>query len=157
MTASHGLDRIILGFLFVSALIVDGVVLFFVEPPWTRLLFGLGILLPLMWPVVWTTRHFGLLAIMPERATGLTRQRRFLRLRALTVQLVEDVKRLNWLSVDARRGIRSDDAVAADLEALTQRLHDLVDQMPAAAGLGEPGPRRPQTTSWSREPPAPLR
>jgi len=63
-----------------------------------------------------------------------------LKLRLITVQILEDIKRLNWLAVDAKRGVRKDEDIAADLEAVKRRLHELVDQIPAAAGLGEPAP-----------------
>ena len=131
---------VIFGILFVEAVIIDGVVLFFVEPAWTRLFLGLLLLLPIMWPVVWMTRHFGLIGKVMEIVTDPSRRRQFLKLRSLTVQLVEDVKRLNWLTFDAKRGVRKDEDIAAELEAVKRRLHELVDQMPAAAGLSEPAP-----------------
>lgn len=140
MAVRPGFDPVILGVQFIAAIIVEGVVLFFVEPPGLRLFFGLTLLLPIMWPVIWMTRHFGLLGQVTEIVTDPSRRRQFLKLRSLTVQFIEDVKRLNWLAFDAKRKVRNDADIAADLEAVTRRLHALVDQMPAAAGLGEPPP-----------------
>lgn len=138
--SSPGFDRAVLGLLFVAAVIIDGIVLFFVEPARMRLLYGLLILLPLMWPVVWMTRHFGFLGMVSESVPDKSRKRQFFKLRALTVQFIEEVKRLNWLAVDAKRGVRDDAAVSAEFKAVTRRLHDLVDQMPAAAGFREATP-----------------
>ena len=95
MASRQGFDRVILGILFAAAVLIDGVVLFFVEPPGTRLLFGLLVLLPILWPVAWMTRHFGLIGMVTDNVTDPFRRRQFLKLRALTVQVIEGVRRLN--------------------------------------------------------------
>ena len=140
MASRSGFDPVILGIQFVAAVIVEGVVLFFVEPAGTRLFFGLVLLLPIMWPAVWMARH-GLIGKVTEIVTDPSRRRQFLKLRSLTGQLLEDVRRLNWLAVDVKRGVRRNEGSAADLEAVKRRLHELVDRMTAAAGLGEPAPK----------------
>ena len=141
MASRSTFDPVLLGIQFAAAVIIDAVVLFFVEPAGTRLFFGLVLLLPIVWPVIWMTRRFGLLGQVTEIVTDPARRRQFLRLRSLTVQFVEDVKRLNWLAFDAKRGIKKGEEIDAELEAVTRRLHQLVDQMPGAAGLGEPAPK----------------
>ena len=90
-----------------------------------------------MWPVVWLTGHFALMAKAAETVTDPSRRRPFFRLRALTVQFIEEVKRLNWLAFDVKREVRRDDDVAEERDAIKRRLHDLVDRMPAAAGFSE--------------------
>ena len=140
MASRPGFDLVVLGFLFVAAVVIDGAVLFIVEPAGTRLFFGLLLSLPIMWPVVWMTRQFGLIGKVTEIVTDRSRRRQFLKLRSITVQILEGIKRLNWLAVDAKRGLRKDEDIAADLKAVKRRLHELVDQMPAAAGVSEPEP-----------------
>jgi len=137
MALRPGFHTVFLAVLFVLAVVVDGLVLAFVEPAGSRLLYGLLLLLPIMWPVVWLTGHFGLMAKVTETVMDPARRRQFFRLRALTVQFIEEVKRLNWLAFDAKREVRRDDDVSEELGAIKRRLHDLVDQMPAAAGFSE--------------------
>ncbi len=142
MASRPGFHSVFLGILFVSAVMVDGLVLGFVEPAGTRLLYGLLLLLPIMWPVVWLTGHLGLMAKVRETVTDPSRRRQFFKLRAITVQLLEDVKRLNWLAFDAKRAVRREEDITEELAAIKRRMHEFVDQMPAAAGFSEPPPEQ---------------
>ena len=141
MASSPRFDGVIIGTLFVVAVIIEGVILLFVEPAGNRLLFGMLTLLPIMWPVVWATGHFGYFGIAAKDLSDPSQRRKFLRLRALTAQLIENIRRLNWLSVDALRGLRRSEDIASDLDAVKRRLHEIVDRLPEAAGLSETAPK----------------
>ena len=106
MPSRLGFDPVILGTLFVAAIIIDGVMLYVVEPASTRLLFGLLVLAPIIWPVVWATRHFGVIGKMTQKANDQARRRRYNKLRSHVESLLEEVKRLNWLAVDVKRGFK---------------------------------------------------
>ncbi len=137
MDSRAGFDPIILAILFVAAVIIDGVVLYLVEPASTRLLFGLLVLLPIMWPVVWATRHFGVIGRVTQKVQDQAHKRRYNKLRTQVELLLEEVKRLNWLAVDVNRGFRKKEDTAAEVEAIKHRLMEIVEKMPAAAGAAD--------------------
>ena len=138
MPSRPGFDPVILGILFVAAIIIDGVVLYVVEPASTRLLFGLLVLLPIMWPVVWATRHFGVIGRMTQKVQDQARRRRYNKLRSHVELLLEEVKRLNWLAVDVKRGFKKKEDSVAEVEAVKRRIMEIIDKMPAAAGAADP-------------------
>ncbi len=137
MATRPGFDPVILAVLFVAAVIIDGIVLYLVEPASTRLLLGLLVLLPIMWPVVWATRHFGVLGKVTQKVAAESHKRRYKKLRSQVEQLLEEVKRLNWLAVDVKRGFRKEEETVAEVEAVKRRITEIVNKIPAAAGSAE--------------------
>lgn len=63
------------------------------------------------------------------------RARRFLRLRSATDVMLDEVRRLNGLTVDAHRGVRDPEETEREVAAIEARLHGLVDALRDAAGI----------------------
>ncbi len=114
----------------VAALVAEGVVLYFVDSPATRL--GLG--LALLAPIVWTSSRIGLLELITHTATERVYKRRFIRLRAQVQQLLDEIRRLNWMAVDAERGFRDRDQALQEMDVIEKRLSDLIQRIRSTAG-----------------------
>jgi hypothetical protein len=140
MASRSSSDPIILAVLFVAAIIADGTVLYFIEEPGKRLFLGLLVLLPILWPAVWATRRLSKLGLFPQKPSAATHKRRYYELRKYTEQLLGEVSRLNWIAIDADRGFRSQDAKNVEVDAIKQRMIEIVDKMPEAAGHISDGP-----------------
>ena len=97
---------------------------------------GLGLLL--LGPIVWASARLGVVERVVQSLSE-RRQRRFHRLRAHVEQLLAEIRRLNWLAVDANRGFRSQEVAIKEMDAIENRLREMVAQIRSAAGL-EDGP-----------------
>ncbi len=103
--------------------------------PWMRVLAAAFLLVPIMYGA----NGLGiapLLNILPDRRT---RHRRFDVLRSEVMQLLEVVRRLNWLTVDLERGVRNADDVKAEIALAEQRLDEILDEIRDAAGRSTGG------------------
>ncbi len=69
--------------------------------------------------------------VLPDRRV---RHRQFGVLRSEVVQLLDVVRRLNWLTVDLERGVRNKDAVTAEIAFAERRLGEILDEIRNAAG-----------------------
>lgn len=114
----------------IAALVGEGVVLYFVDSPTTRL--GLG--LALLAPIVWTSSRIGLLELITHTAAERVYKRRFMRLRAQVQQLLDEIRRLNWMAVDAARGFRDRDQALQEMDIIEKRLTDLIQRIRSTAG-----------------------
>ncbi len=114
----------------IAALVGEGVVLYFVESPATRLSLGLLLLAP----IVWTSSRIGLLELITHSAAERVYKRRFIRLRAQVQQLLDEIRRLNWMAVDAARGFRDRDNALQEMDIIETRLKELVQQIRRTAG-----------------------
>jgi hypothetical protein len=96
-----------------------------------RMAVGVVALAPLMW----------IPSRLSQRATELqevaqeARARRFVRLRSATDVMLDEVRRLNGLTVDAHRGVRDPEETEREVQAIEARLHALVDALRIAAGV----------------------
>jgi hypothetical protein len=57
-----------------------------------------------------------------------------MRLRRRVDQLLEEVRRLNWLAVDADRGFRAREEAIAEMDAIEARLREIIAEIRKAAG-----------------------
>ncbi len=114
----------------IAALVGEGVVLYFVESPATRLSLGLLLLAP----IVWTSSRIGLLELITHSAAERVYKRRFIRLRAQVQQLLDEIRRLNWMAVDAAQGFRDRDNALQEMDIIETRLKELVQQIRRTAG-----------------------
>lgn len=112
------------------ALLLGAAAMFIEINPWLRVLVAACLLLP----IIYAADGLGiaqLLNVLPDRRI---RDRRFGVLRSEVVQLLDVVRRLNWLWVDLKRGIRNADDVKAQIALAEQRLDEILAEVRAAAG-----------------------
>ena len=98
--------------------------------PWLRMLVA-GLLLV---PIIYAADGLGIAAmlnVMPDRRV---RHRRFGVLRSEVMQLLDVVRRLNWLNFDLERGVRDNDVVKAEIAFAEQRLREILNEIRSAAG-----------------------
>jgi hypothetical protein len=110
--------------------ILEGVVLFAVVDPAIRLALGLVVLVPLMWLLVWGTQQ----GLVEEPIRSPLHKRRYLKLRSKVKQMIDEITRLHWTVVDAKRGIRNRDEVMQEADAIERRLHDMIGEVRRSAG-----------------------
>jgi hypothetical protein len=123
--------RIFLNAVLLSSIGAEVFILYSVSVPVVRL--GLG-LLPLT-PIMWASARLGIVDRFARALDERKRVRRYVRFRARVVQMLEEVKRMNWVVVDMERGFCSEEAAKDELEAIQTRLRKLVDGLPDVAGL----------------------
>ena len=116
--------------LLIVMLAMDGLILFTLSTPWMRLSLGLALLVP----IVMVSSQLGLAETFARMVAIPRRRRRFPALRAKTVALVEEIKRLNWLVVDMDRGFRDPEIVTSEIKASERRLESLLGEVQGAAG-----------------------
>jgi len=103
--------------------------------PWLRMLVA-GLLLV---PIIYAADGLGIAAmlnVMPDRRV---RHRRFGVLRSEVMQLLDVVRRLNWLNFDLERGVRDNDVVKAEIAFAEQRLREILNEIRSAAGRSSTG------------------
>lgn len=103
--------------------------------PQTRLIVGALSLMPLMWVPGQLVR----LAQERERASQMLVRRKYMKLRSLTGVILDEVRRLNGLSVDVQRGVRDPETTEREVRAIETRLHSLVNDLRSAAGVEQDG------------------
>jgi hypothetical protein len=74
-----------------------------------------------------------MLNVLPGRADSV-RHRQFGSLRAEVMQLLDVVRRLNWLTVDLERGDRNEDDVKHEIARAEERLDEILADIRKAAG-----------------------
>ena len=87
-------------------------------------------------PVLWIPRQLERIARSAEEDRW-ARSRRYNRLRGVVSIFIDEVKRLNWLSVDAKRGLRDGTKVDGEMRVIEERLHNLVGEMKVVAGVAD--------------------
>lgn len=114
----------------VAALLAEIAVLWFVREPAVRL--SLGILL--LAPIVWSSSRVGVVELVTQAPSNKVHQRRFVRLRSHVQQLLEEIRRLNWMAVDAERGFRNHETAAREMDRIEGRLKELIEEIRVTAG-----------------------
>lgn len=130
----------------VASLLADAAVLYLAEEPAARLSLGLLLLAP----IVWSSARLGVVELVTQSPADKVHKRRFVQLRSQVGQLLDEIRRLNWMAVDAERGFRSREAALQEMDRIEGRLKDLIEEIrvtagqmsaeqgePAAAGGGE--------------------
>ena len=77
--------------------------------------------------------HLGVLGGLPPFHV---RDRRFKSLRSSVMALLEEVKRLNWLTVDRDRGFRDRETVLAEIQGCQGRMEELLRKVQETDGPG---------------------
>jgi hypothetical protein len=130
----HTTQAIILASVLAIAVIANAAVLYFGTNPTTRL--GLGLLLLAL--MMWLAARLGVVSRIAQSLSRGYKRRRYIKLRGVVDQFLEEVRRLNWAASGAERGFRSKDEAIKDLEAMEDRLHALVKQIRVSAGFSTP-------------------
>ncbi len=116
--------------LLAVAVVLDATILFILPGPWTRLILGMSLLVPLLI----LASHLGVPGLVGDLPTIRIRHRRFPLLRTNVAALLDEVRRLNWLVVDLDRGFRDRDTGATDMEISRKRLGELLEEIKRTAG-----------------------
>ena len=130
----------------VGAVLADAAVLYFPVDPSQRVAVGL-LLVPVM---LWTGIQLEAVAMVTTRDRFASRGRVFRDLRSQVVMLLEQVRRLNWIAVDAERGFRDQDSAMREMDAIEDQITVIITDVRQAAGRANAEPE----TTLIREPEA---
>ncbi len=108
----------------------DAAVLYFAEEPAARLSLGLLLLAP----IVWSSARLGVVELVTQSPADKVHKRRFVQLRSQVGQLLDEIRRLNWMAVDAERGFRSREAALQEMDRIEGRLKELIEEIRVTAG-----------------------
>jgi hypothetical protein len=114
----------------ISAVVFDAAVLYFLTDSAQRMALGL-LLLPL---ILWAGTRLEVMQLLADRPRWGPHGRRFRELRSQVVILLEHVRRLNWIAVDAEHGFRNRDEALREMDAIEEQLRALVTEVRRAAG-----------------------
>ncbi len=123
------------GFILSAAVIANAAVLYFLSDSILRLSLGL-LLLGL---IVCASARLGVVELLSRLPGDKVYKRRFVMLRSLVRQLLGEIRRLNWMAVDAARGFRSPEAAVREMDLIEQRLKELIHQIRSSAGRPSTG------------------
>ena len=98
--------------------------------PWLRVLVAGFLLIP----IIYATDGLGIPRLLNELPAHTIRDRQFSVLRSEVRQLLDVVRRLNWLTVDLERGVRNEDDVKAEIALAERRLDEILSEIRSAAG-----------------------
>jgi len=113
-----------------AALLLGAAAMYIELDPWLRMALAGFLLLP----IIYAADGLGiaqLLNVLPDRRE---RNRRFGVLRFEVMQLLDLVRRLNWLTVDLDRKVRPEEDVRAEIVVAEKRLDEILAEIRKAAG-----------------------
>ncbi|UCF20076.1 MAG: hypothetical protein JSU87_01305 [Gemmatimonadota bacterium] len=114
----------------IAALLADVVVLLYVRDSGARV--SLGLLLVAL--IVWASARVGVVELVTQSPAERVQKRRFTRLRSQVQQLLDEIRRLNWMAVDAERGFRSREKALQEMDMIEERLKNLIQEIRSTAG-----------------------
>ena len=121
-------------FLF-GAFLVEAAVLYFVDEPMTRAVVGMLLIIPIVW-IVARTNTVETISEIPDR----NKKRHFKGLRSRVAQLLDEIRRLNGMAVDAERGFRDRDQAMREMDRIESHLKEIISEIRNAAGQSEAEP-----------------
>ena len=98
--------------------------------------------------ILWAGTRLEVLQLLADRPRWLSRGRRFRELRSQVVILLEQVRRLNWIAVDAEHGFRNRDEALREMDAIEEQLRGMITEVRRSAGR----PAEEPATSPAEEP-----
>lgn len=98
--------------------------------PWVRVLVAAFLLVP----IVYAADGLGIAQTLNVLPDPRIRHRRFSVLRSEVKQLLDVVRRLNWLIFDLKRRVRNEDDVKAEIALAEERLGEILDEIRNSAG-----------------------
>jgi len=127
-----------------AGVLADAAILYFPLDQAPRVIIGL-LLLPVM---LWAGIRLEAMAMLTNQDRWASRGRVFRELRSQVVMLLEHVRRLNWIAVDAERGFRDRDDAMREMDAIEDEIRDMISDVRRAAGK----PTSEPETTLVREP-----
>lgn len=118
----------------IAALVANILVLILLDDPAGRLTLGLLLLAP----IVWASARLGVVELLTQSESDRVHKRRFTRLRGQVQQLLDEIRRLNWMAVDAERGFRSREKAMQEMDVIEGRLKEIIAQIRSTAGQMSP-------------------
>ncbi len=127
------IQTIVLAIALAVAVIGFGLALYFVQDPASRV--GAGLLF--LAAIIWAAGRLRVVEIVLEsvRIEPVEERRKHRNLRATVDLLIDDVRRLNGLAIDANRGFRDRDEAMKEMESIESHMIDMIRQIRAKAGL----------------------
>ncbi len=127
------IQTIVLAIALAVAVVGFGLALYFVQDPASRL--GAGLLF--LAAIIWAAGRLRVVEFVLEMVhiAPVEERRKHHNLRATVDLLIDDVRRLNGLAIDANRGFRDRDAAMKEMESIESHMMDLIKQVRAKAGL----------------------
>ena len=122
-----------------AGILADAAVLYFPIDQAPRLIIGL-LLVPI---ILWTGIRLEAMAMLENRDRWASRGRVFRELRSQVVMLLEHVRRLNWIAVDAERGFRDRDDAMREMDAIEDEIRAMISDVRRAAGKPTAQPEVP--------------
>jgi len=127
-----------------AGVLADAAILYFPLDQAPRVIIGL-LILPVM---LWAGIRLEAMAMLTNQDRWASRGRVFRELRSQVVMLLEHVRRLNWIAVDAERGFRDRDDAMREMDAIEDEIRDMISDVRRAAGK----PTSEPETTLVREP-----
>ena len=127
------IQTIVLAIALAVAVIGFGLALFFVQDPASRV--GAGLLF--LAAIIWAAGRLRVVEIVLEsvRIEPVEERRKHRNLRASVDLLIDDIRRLHGLAIDANRGFRDRDAAVKEMESIESHMIDVLKQIRAKVGL----------------------
>jgi len=127
-----------------AGVLADAAILYFPMDQAPRVIIGL-LILPVM---LWAGIRLEAMAMLTNQDRWASRGRVFRELRSQVVMLLEHVRRLNWIAVDAERGFRDRDDAMREMDVIEDEIRDMISDVRRAAGK----PTAEPETTLIREP-----
>ncbi len=122
--------KVVLLAVLAATLFMEAAVLYFMEDPTVRLYVGLALFVLIGWMFA-SSQVAEVISRIPEPL----KPRRYPRLRARVDLLLVEVRRLNGIAVDGHRGFRDPKEAVAEMDAIEERMRDLVSEIRREAGV----------------------
>ena len=114
----------------ILGVLLDAVVLYFPVDAAPRLIIGL-LLIPM---ILWAAIRLEIDEMPPSLRRWESRGRIFRELRSQVTLLLEQVRRLNWIAVDAERGFRNQDDAMREMDEIEDEIREIITDVRRAAG-----------------------
>ena len=114
----------------IVGVLLDAVVLYYPVDPTPRLIIGL-LLIPI---ILWAALRLEVDGMLAPENRWASRGRVFRELRSQVVLLLEQVRRLNWIAVDAERGFRNPDDAMREMDEIEDEIREIIGDVRRAAG-----------------------
>ena len=131
----------------ILSVLLDAVVLYYPVDPTPRLIIGL-LLIPI---ILWAALRLEVDGMLAPQNRWASRDRVFRELRSQVVLLLEQVRRLNWIAVDAERGFRNQDDATREMDEIENEIREIITDVRRAAGRPTSSPETGTVPERERE------
>ena len=131
----------------ILSVLLDAVVLYYPVDPAPRLIIGL-LLVPI---ILWAGIRLEVDGMLATQSRWASRGRVFRELRSQVVLLLEQVRRLNWIAVDAERGFRNQDDATREMDEIENEIREIITDVRRAAGRPTSSPETSTVPERERE------